>query len=88
MYRRTLCHVRNIPLPQSMTAVLLVILFLCSGCILLKKKFNQSVNPPTGTIPVAGVLDEIVIRRDSLGVPYIEARNEDDHDGRDCECCK
>jgi acyl-homoserine-lactone acylase len=62
----------------SLTAVLLLTLLLSPGCVILKRKFDKSVDPPAGTITLAGASAEIIVRRDSLGVPFIEAQNEND----------
>jgi acyl-homoserine-lactone acylase len=59
-------------------AMLLVALFLCPGCIMYSRKFQRSINPPSGVVTLAGVSGEVLIRRDSLGVPFVEAQNEDD----------
>ena len=45
---------------------------------LLKERFEKSVDPQTGTVTIQGIKDRVTIRRDRLGVPFIEAQNEDD----------
>ncbi len=44
----------------------------------LKRQFEKSVDDPGGTVTVKGLTGNVTIRRDELGVPYIEAKNEDD----------
>ncbi|MBN2161033.1 MAG: penicillin acylase family protein [Spirochaetes bacterium] len=44
----------------------------------IKRQFEKSVDGPTGTVVLPGISDRVVIRRDGLGVPYIEAQNEED----------
>ncbi|MBN2321946.1 MAG: penicillin acylase family protein [Acidobacteria bacterium] len=73
------CRSHHVSSPGRIAAaMLLVSLFLCSGCFMLHKQFKKSVNPLSGTITLKGVSEEIIIRRDSLGIPFVEARNEDD----------
>ena len=49
-----------------------------SGCAVLKLYFRSSVDRPEGTISLPGLQEEAVIRRDDLGIPYIEAKSEGD----------
>ena len=73
------CRARNSGLRAGIiTAILLVVLFLLPGCALLQRKFAKSLDPPSGTISLDGASGEIVVRRDSLGVPFIETQNESD----------
>jgi acyl-homoserine-lactone acylase len=51
---------------------------LLSGCAVLKLYFRSSVDRPDGTLSLPGLKEEAVIRRDDLGIPYIEAKNEGD----------
>lgn len=51
---------------------------LLSGCVFFKNKFDKSVDADCGSVSIKGIRDTVNIRRDSLGVPYIEAKNEDD----------
>ncbi len=44
----------------------------------LKRQFEKSVDDPDGTVTVKGISGTATIRRDKLGVPYIEAKNEED----------
>lgn len=44
----------------------------------LKQEFSKSLDDPEGTATVRGLAGSVIVRRDKLGVPYIEAGNEDD----------
>jgi len=44
----------------------------------LKQQFARSVDDPDGTVTIKGLADKVTVRRDRLGVPYIEAKNEED----------
>ena len=61
-----------------------IIVLLCIACIFLsscamfKKRFDASVNKPSGTLSIDGIRDKVQISRDGLGIPYIEAGNEED----------
>jgi acyl-homoserine-lactone acylase len=52
--------------------------FLFSGCAIIKKNFNASVDKPSGTLKMDGIKSKVTISRDNLGIPYIEAESEDD----------
>jgi acyl-homoserine-lactone acylase len=51
---------------------------IVSSSYLLKQEFGKSVDEPSGTLQIRGLRDVVVIRRDGLGVPFIEANNEED----------
>ena len=54
-------------------------LLLSSGCALFTLAATKRSNPTLdGAVSAAGVRGEITIRRDALGVPHIDAGNEDD----------
>lgn len=72
------CSLRGRPSRWSLPALLLVLLLLFPGCFVLRWKFDKSVDPPNGTVSIGGRHGEIVVRRDSFGVPFIEAENESD----------
>jgi acyl-homoserine-lactone acylase len=61
-----------------------IIILLCiaciflSACAMLKKRFDASVNKPSGTVIIDGIRNNVIISRDSLGIPYIEAGSEED----------
>lgn len=49
--------------------LLTVVLLITSSCL---------AQAPSQTLPVAGLKDSVVVRRDERGIPYIEAKNETD----------
>ncbi len=49
-----------------------------SQCSYFQNKFARSLPGTRGSIEVAGVKDKVIIRRDNLGVPVVEASNEED----------
>jgi acyl-homoserine-lactone acylase len=49
-----------------------------SACSSLNWYYRDSVPKPTGTIILEGVKSPVTISRDDLGIPLIEAQNEDD----------
>ena len=51
---------------------------LANGCFYVNYKLERSVDDSSGTIEIEGLRNEVVIRRDSLGIPVVEAKNEDD----------
>ena len=57
---------------------LIIISFLFSGCAIIKKNFNASVDKPSGTLKMEGIKSKVTISRDNLGIPYIEADSEED----------
>lgn len=64
---------------NSLCAILLLIsLFNVISCSFLKNKFARSVMTTRGTIELEGIKDKIIIRRDRLGIPVVEASNEED----------
>ncbi|MCP4138094.1 MAG: penicillin acylase family protein [bacterium] len=58
--------------------ILIIIISIPTSYFILKNKFDSSVNPVNGSLNIPGLKNEVLIRRDSLGVPYIEAQNEED----------
>ena len=51
---------------------------LLEGCLYINYQLGRSVDHPEGTISLKGLKEEAVIRRDDLGIPLVEAKNEDD----------
>jgi len=51
---------------------------ILAGCAFIKIAFRHSVDRQEGTIVLKGLSEEAIVRRDDLGIPYIEAKNEDD----------
>lgn len=63
------------------TCLLLLVLtlgMLASGCFYINYKLERSVDESSGTIEIEGLREEVVIRRDRLGIPVVEAASEDD----------
>jgi len=63
---------------KKSVALFLALFVVFSGCALLKNRFDASVDKPSGTIKIKGIQDKVSISRDKLGIPYIEASNEQD----------
>jgi len=64
---------------QRIFPVLAALIFLTAGgCALLQPRFQRSVPAVDGTVRLPGLKGEASIRRDALGVPFIQASNEDD----------
>ena len=59
-------------------ASLVVLALLCEGCFYVNYKLKRSVDEPEGTVTLPGLSAEVTVRRDNLGIPMIEAENEDD----------
>jgi acyl-homoserine-lactone acylase len=45
---------------------------------LVREQTRNSIDPPAGQLPLAGLAAPVSIRRDAYGVPLIEAQNQDD----------
>src|SRR6266480_7759138 len=65
---------------KRLTAVLIIFAFLA---LLSQPLFGVSakqspVGPGTKTITMAGLRDRVTVRRDERGIPYIEAKNNED----------
>ena len=61
-------------------AILIIILcFMVSSCTsLLNSAFKGALPPMEGTQIIPGLKDKVLVKRDNLGIPYIEASNIDD----------
>jgi acyl-homoserine-lactone acylase len=75
----------NWPLKRTCSLIvssILIILacFILSGCKkqLLDHFFKDALPPLEGTQIVPGLKDKVLVKRDNLGIPYIEASNMDD----------
>ncbi|MBP7585080.1 MAG: penicillin acylase family protein [Spirochaetes bacterium] len=65
--------------PKSIVAAAaLISLFLLGDCSYFQNKFARSVSATKGTVTVSGIQSRVTIRRDTMGVPVVEADNEDD----------
>jgi acyl-homoserine-lactone acylase len=58
--------------------VIILIAAVLSLNIIARQQFARSVDDPSGTVIINGLVEDVVIKRDSLGVPCIEAKNEPD----------
>ena len=48
------------------------------GCLMTISFGAVAAQQPTGTLAVAGLHDRVTVKRDERGIPYIEARNDED----------
>ncbi len=53
-------------------------LLLLPDCRLLRHYYKAPAPPKSGLIVIKGLGKDVTVRRDALGTPYIEARNEED----------
>jgi len=51
---------------------------LSASCNIFRNRFDKSIDTATGMVMLEGIHQQVVIRRDGLGIPLIEAENEDD----------
>ena len=67
---------------KKFRVILIVVIVLVAAIlslnIIARQQFARSVDDPAGTVVLKGLADKVVIRRDALGVPCIEAKNEPD----------
>jgi len=61
-----------------MKAFLCLILLLCMSAPVLAQQTQSSQTAATTTLEIKGLKDRVVIRRDERGIPYIEAKNDED----------
>lgn len=67
--------------PRRRYAVWLALVFIAliaAGYVWLRSRLSGSLVPEEGALTVQGLSADVEIRRDSLGVPYIKARNLND----------
>ena len=66
----------------AMKAFLSLTLLLCLSSIsltpILSQQAQQSPSPASTTLQIKGLKDRVVIRRDERGIPYIDAKNDED----------
>jgi len=56
-------------------------IIISAGLLLLATTFvfrAPSAQQPTNKIPISGLHNEVIVRRDERGIPYIEAKNDED----------
>ena len=58
--------------------LLMMIIISLGACSSFNWYFKDSVDKPSGTLNMEGVNSPVTISRDDLGIPFIEALNEDD----------
>jgi acyl-homoserine-lactone acylase len=67
---------------KKFRVILIVVIILVAAVlslnIIIRQQFARSVDAPGGTVVLRGLTDTVMIRRDGLGVPCIEAKNEPD----------
>ncbi|MDP2225884.1 MAG: penicillin acylase family protein [Moraxellaceae bacterium] len=63
---------------HSLRAVSLVLVASLSACAVVDLPLRKTVARTEGEVRLAGLADTVVIARDALGVPRIEAQNDDD----------
>ena len=61
----------------SLLGIGVLSLFL-SGCQFLDYLYQDSIDPETGTLTLAGLKEPVEIRRDDFGIPAIKAHNLED----------
>ncbi len=62
----------------TIASVLFLLSLAVSSCSLTQSSFRKSLDRPEGIVTLPGLSGEARIRRDALGVPYVEATGEDD----------
>ncbi len=62
----------------KITAVIVLSALQLTGCVTARGYFASSVAPSSGTAIVKGITEGVYIRRDDLGIPCVEAKNEED----------
>ncbi|MDY6904759.1 MAG: penicillin acylase family protein [Thermodesulfobacteriota bacterium] len=56
-----------------------IICLFCGGCTpFLNSFFNNSLPPTEGTVTLPGLSAPVTVQRDSLGIPFVDAKNLDD----------
>ena len=61
------------------TLIGLGLLLLLTGCAgMMNWHFKKSLDPVQGELTIAGIMEPVTIRRDVFGIPFIEAKNQDD----------
>ncbi len=63
---------------KKATCIALLFLAFTGGCSYFQNKFARSIPGTKGTVTLKGIRGPVTIRRDSLGIPVVEAENEED----------
>lgn len=59
--------------------LIITLLITISGCApLLNMAFKKALPPTEGEMIVPGLKENVIVRRDNMGIPYIEAANKED----------
>lgn len=58
--------------------ILSALIITTGGCSIYKNRFHRSIDPSIGMVMLQGLHQQVLIRRDSLGIPCVEAQNEED----------
>jgi acyl-homoserine-lactone acylase len=58
--------------------ILLVVSLFFTECSYFQNKFARSIPGTRGIVELAGITEKVIIRRDHLGIPVVEAQNEED----------
>ncbi|MCX7678999.1 MAG: penicillin acylase family protein [Spirochaetes bacterium] len=80
-HMRLYTRMKKMQLFRLRTPYMVLFVFLSAfliSCGIVESKFARSVTATRGSIEIEGITDKIVIRRDNLGIPVIEASNEED----------
>jgi len=64
--------------PRKLVTCLILLGVGCGGCFCVNYALKRSVEAPEGSIEIAGLREEVSIRRDGFGIPVVEAACEDD----------
>lgn len=57
---------------------LIAVVLYFTECSYFQNKFARSLSGTRGVVEIVGIKDKVIIRRDHLGVPLVEAQNEED----------
>src|SRR4030095_7745634 len=63
---------------MNRTVLFLVIMTTCVGQLLPRVSATSIQTPATQSLSIKGLKDTVTIRRDERGIPYIEAKNDED----------
>jgi len=64
---------------QVPVVLIIILCFMISGCTsFINSKFKDTLPPMEGVQTVPGLSDKVTVKRDNMGIPFIEAGNIDD----------
>jgi acyl-homoserine-lactone acylase len=65
--------------PSHLVCCILVACLFASGCSkLVARHYRDTVDEMHGSVKLPGLTESVTVRRDSMGIPFIEARNMND----------